>query len=388
MLNALNAYDPLFYVNNALMYLTNNLGMAGRVYRDTDLQQIPRSGRTGKMRRPSNFTATAVDTSTGGTTQDVDTEEVDITYDQWHEVKFAVYEDELAFAGQRFIEEHINPAAYALADKIDQSLTNLYKHVPSSVIAGVTPGVADVTAARQALFNQKAPNDGMRALMMGGAMEAALLNLTAFNQNDGAGAVGVSTQTTGDLGRKFGFDLFANQNTPSHTTGAMADTAGALNGAGAKGATTISIDALTDADTIEPGDTFSIAGNDQKYSYVGTATLTVSGSAVSNIEISPPLQAAYADNAVVTFEAGASASTKTVNLAFHKAAFGLKFAELPQIANEMGARISMQTDPVTGLSLRARMFYEGDNNRIKVALDALWAVTTLDPRLAVRVREN
>lgn len=389
MSNVLNAYEPVFYANNALIWLKKKLGMASTVYRDPEMVATPeRLGSTGKMRRPSSFTATAVNTSTGGTTQDAATEEVDIAYDNWFEVKFQVFENEITFAGDRFIDEHIGPAAYAVADKIDQSLAALYKYVPSVVIASSTPALADITAARTQLFNQLVPDDGNRHLMIDGTMEGALLNLAAFNQDSGAGATGVNTQMTGRLGQKFGFNIFSNQNTPSHTTGAVAsDLAGTLTGDHAKGATTVVLGALANADTINPGDTFVIAGNSQEYAYTG-AQATVGSNAVTLVGVSPPLVQAYSNGAVVTLDVPTSATTKVNNLAYHRAAFGLKMAMLPMTANDLGARVFTQTDPTSGLSVRARLWYAGDTNAIKVSLDAMWAATCLDPRLATRLRAN
>jgi hypothetical protein len=39
---------------------------------------------------------------------------------------------------------------------------------------------------------------------------------------------------------------------------------------------------------------------------------------------------------------------------------------------------------VTGLSVRARRFYDGNNSKLFMALDVLYGVKTLDPNLAVR----
>jgi len=388
MANILGAYDPVYYVNNALMWLSNSLGMAATVYRDPNFESVPERGTAGKMRRPGTFDATDVDVDTGGTTQDAASETVNISYDFWKEVKFKVTERDLVGTEERFITEHIGPAANAVANSMDASLAALYKYVPSYVVAASTPGLSDITAARAALFNQKVPlNDPNRYLMLSGAFEAAYLNIAAFNTSDGAGSAGVDTQINGFLNRKFGFGIYANQNTPSHTTGHMADTAGALNGNHAKGATTVAINALTDADTITPGDMFSIAGSTQYYSYVGTTTVTVASNAAS-LTISPPLQQAYSTGAVVTFYAPSTAATKVTNIAYHRNAFGLKMARLPDMANALGAKISTQVDPYSGLALRARLFYDGDKNSIKVSLDAMWAAVALDPRLAVRLREN
>jgi len=42
------------------------------------------------------------------------------------------------------------------------------------------------------------------------------------------------------------------------------------------------------------------------------------------------------------------------------------------------------SDPVTNLSLRSRMWYDGEHSTVKVSLDALWGVKILNPNLGVR----
>ena len=69
---------------------------------------------------------------------------------------------------------------------------------------------------------------------------------------------------------------------------------------------------------------------------------------------------------------------------FHRNAFALAFAPLPMTGDGRGAMIDTITDPVTGLSLRARMWYDGDTAKNFVALDALYGMQVLDPMLAVR----
>jgi hypothetical protein len=53
------------------------------------------------------------------------------------------------------------------------------------------------------------------------------------------------------------------------------------------------------------------------------------------------------------------------------------------MGSELGAKIATITDPITGLSIRSRLFYVGDSSAVKVALDVLYGVKTLDPNLAV-----
>ena len=44
-------------------------------------------------------------------------------------------------------------------------------------------------------------------------------------------------------------------------------------------------------------------------------------------------------------------------------------------------------DPVTKLALRARIFYDGDNSKVIVALDALYGAKVLRPNGIVRLRD-
>ena len=60
-------------------------------------------------------------------------------------------------------------------------------------------------------------------------------------------------------------------------------------------------------------------------------------------------------------------------------------APLTEMGNGLGARIATVTDPVSGLSLRSRLFYDGDTSKVFVSIDALWGIKTLDPNLACRL---
>jgi hypothetical protein len=135
---------------------------------------------------------------------------------------------------------------------------------------------------------------------------------------------------------------------------------------------------------LKKGDTFTIAGHTQHY--VLTANSTASGGTMTAIVFEPGLEAATAGSEVVTFEVGTSAATKKQNLAFHRNAFALAMAPLSSMGNMLGAQIATVTDPNTGLSLRSRLFYDAEKSTVKVALDALWGVKTLNRNLALRAR--
>lgn len=377
MANDISPYNPQFWAAEALIQLEKALGMASRVHLGYDEERRSfRRGQVVNIRRPSSFTVGDAPASA----QDLDPDNVQVSLDYWKEVKFKLTDKELAFTGAQIIDEHIRPAAVALADYIDQQLALLYKDVPWFVDLQSTTAIADVTGVRKVMFDNKVPlrDVGRVHYMVGGALEQGFLNLSAFTQQQGAGDTGVSSQRSGSLGTKFGLEIFSNQNVQSHTPGTMADSAGALTADAAKGATSISVDGVTAGGTVKKGDTLVIAGNAQRYAITADATESTG----ITLAITPPLVQDYSDNDVVTIELDAH----TANLAFHRNAFALVTAPLSDIGGELGARIAVVNDPITNLALRSRLYYVGNSSEVHVALDVLFGIKTLDPNLACRGR--
>lgn len=384
MANTLGVYNPIFYAQEALIQLEEVMGMANRVYRAFETERNAfRRGETISIRRPATFTAQNAPSSS----QDLATETVNVTLDGWKEVKFELTDKELSFTQERIIEDHIRPAARALASDVDTSLAALYKDIPwyHDVASATNAAVSDLTSTRQVLFDNKVPLvDPERVhLMVDGAIENELLQLTAFSQQQGAGDAGVNAQMRGNLGMKFGMNLFANQNVQANTAGSVTASTPAVNGAIAKGGTTMVVDDTTLTGTVAVGDIIELAGTTQKYVVLSAATAS-SNSITFTFGVpgrGPGALAAIADNTGVTFK---QTGTIGSGLAFHRNAFGLVVAPLSQLGDGAGARIAVATDPFTGLSLRSRFYYDGDNSAVKVALDILYGVKTLDANLACR----
>lgn len=377
MPNQLSVYDPLFYATEALIALEAQLGMARAVFRGYDKNPQER-GSVINVPIPSTFTAQ----DAPSTAQDVKAGVTQITLNKWREVKFALTDKELTFTGEQIIADHIRPAAYALANDIDTNLAGLAKQVPWFVDVAATAGVSDLTAARKILFDNKTPLfDPTRLFMMVDSdMEADLLNNSAFTQWQGSGPTGEAAQIAGFLGQRYGFNIFASQNAQTHTKGTASTATLAVVGATAAGATTITLDAVSVTGTLAAGDTFVIAGNAQRY--VVTATNTASGNTFTSVAISPPLVADAADNAVVTV----SLDDHVAGVAFHRDAFALAMAPLSRLGAQLGAQIETVTDPQTGLSIRSRLYYEGNSSAVHVALDVLYGMKVLNPNMAVRLR--
>ena len=384
MSNTLGNFNPVFYANEALIQLEKALGMAGRVHRGYEEERNSfNRGETINIRKPSTFTAQ----DAPSTAQDLETGTTALTLSYWKEVKFKLTDKELAFTGQKIIDDHIRPAAYALADDVDQKLCAEYANIPwfHDAANAATPGddIADVTGTRRVLFDNSVPmSDDNLHFMVNGLMEQGLIGNAAFAQFQGAGQEGVNTQMRGSMGRRYGFEFFANQNVPSHTKGTASTGTLLANGTSVVGAETINLDAASVTGTLVPGDSFVLAGNTQRYAI--TNTVTAATNAFAAVTFTPALVAAVADNDACTVELQ---TTDAENMAFHKNAFALAVAPLPDIASELGARVVTVTDPITGLSIRARVYYVGNSSEIHVALDILYGLKTLDPNLATRVRD-
>lgn len=376
MPNALGNYNETFFAQEALIQLEKALGMAGRVHRGYD--PAPRAkGETISIRRPSSFTAQNAPSSA----QDLSTESVNITLNQWREVKIKLTDKELSLSAEQLVTDHIRPAAYALADDIDQKLNALYLDIPNYYQLNGTFALGELASVNETLFNLNVPmtEDGSLALEVSGGLKTKILTALGAsgmqpNQQDGA-------LRRGSMGTLFGMETFANQNVISHTSGVGADATGTIDGVNPIGDTTIVFSGVTAGITWKAGDTFSISGDPQRYVFTADGT-DADGTACS--ATCSPLKKATVGAEVITIHLGGAA--KKQNLAFHRNAFALAMAPLSEMGAEFGgARIASVFDPITNLALRARMFYVGDESAVYVALDCLYGLKTLDQNLAARV---
>ncbi|MDP3717102.1 MAG: P22 phage major capsid protein family protein [Acidobacteriota bacterium] len=392
--NTLSAYDPIFYANEAQIALEKALGMAGRVYRGYDDEKTSREkGSVITVKVPGTFTAQDAPSAA----QDVTASSITMSLDYHKEVKFALTDKELSYTSQQIIADHIVPASYALADKIDQILAGLVTGIPWYTDFTAPAAVADITAARKIMFDNKVnlKDESKLHCMVSGQIESELLNLSAFTQHQGAGDAGAAAQMSGYLGKKFGFNFFANQNAPALTSATVADLAGAINnGAGyAAGIKSIAVTGMTTAAQFRAGDMVLITGHTQQY--VLTADVLLSGGAGTlSIYGSPNVQGGGLESAVVDTQVvtivlnGGSGATKTNSIMFHEGFAALAMAKLPDFFDGNGVKVfAMPVDPKSRISVRARTWSDPNNSKFYVALDALFGVKVLDGNKAVRMRD-
>lgn len=365
---------PSIIAREALMVLRNNTVMSNLVHRDYSNDFVSGVGDTITIRKPATFTVDEFDRSSGIQVQDATEESTSITLDKHLDVSFEVTDEDLTMEIQDFSEQLLQPAMSAFAQKIDTYLTGLYADIPyNHGAAGTTPdAIDDITGVRKLMNNNKVPL-AQRRLVINPDAEDKFLQLTAFHEADKLGSTAGLREAS--LGRKFGFDMYMDQNIADHTTGTLDDSSGgiAVKGAVEAGATAMTWDSASLTGTIVAGDMFTIDGID----YVVTDGATAASNEVA-VKFYPAA-AAIADNAEVTYNSTNSAN----NLAFHRNAFALvtRPLRLPYgLGNNQKAIVNYD-----GFGLRVIYDYDSTYKKDVVSIDMLCGVKTLDEELAVRL---
>ena len=122
MANQLGNFNTPLYAVAALDILMGYLGAPKRVNRryEEERKAFGR-GETVNIRRPSTFTVYDAPLA-AGSVDDLATESVAITLNQYKETKFKVTDREIATSTDAVIKEHIRPMAYAHANAIDRAI--------------------------------------------------------------------------------------------------------------------------------------------------------------------------------------------------------------------------------------------------------------------------
>ena len=220
--------------------------------------------------------------------------------------------------------------------------STVYKAASRAVgTAGTTPFGSNfdtVAELRQVLVDNGMPTDGQASLVMNTAAGTKMRNLAQLQKANEAG--GESLLRQGVLLDLQGLMMRESAGIASHTKGA--GTGYDLNGAGALGDTTITLDGGTVNTTgIAAGDVVTFAGDTNKY-VVGTGLTSATGDIVLN---DPGLRGAVADAAEMTI-----GDSYTANLAFHRAAVEVVMRPPAQPFGGDAAvdRLTVQ-DPFSGL---------------------------------------
>ena len=310
---------------------------------------------------------------------------VSILLDQWYQSDFHLNDRELTEIdrNESFVPMQLSEAVRALANQVNTQIWSQYTGIWGYVgTAGTTPftgGVDDAVQLRKELNIQVCPKDSRRAILDYVA-EAEALKQAPFRDASASSDSGVIIE--GNIGRKYGFNWFADDHVPTHTAGtaeADSDVIAVDNGAGyAIGVKTMNVDVDAGTSTFVVGDIFTIAGDTQKYVATNADTFDTVG---VNLSFEPALKIAVSDNDVITFPL----ADHVVNLGFHRDAFA--FATRPLIIAtadlELGSRFASMQDPVSGIVLRLEVSRQ--YKQTVWDLDILWGSKLVRADLAVRL---
>ncbi|MBQ4451651.1 MAG: P22 coat protein [Clostridia bacterium] len=353
----------------ALPRLMDELVFPNLIYRDYS-DAFSDLGDTVQVRKPALLTASDFDESQGVSYEDIREDSVEVKLDRLATVDVAAGAVETALSlnsEEKLMRDFIEPAACALAEKINSDGLELYKDVAACVGTAGTAvsNLSDLAAVRRALNLAKAPQ-GSRAAVLDPEADAALITVPALVNAEKSGDTKALRQ--GSLGRVFGIDYYTTQAVKKHVTGLTASSGVKLASAVSAGASSLSL-----TGKLVKGDLLLIAGD----SYTVTQdTAQASSNAINSVKVYPALKA-YAANTAVT-----PVGSHTANLAFDTNAFA--FVTRPLI-NPDGQGVESYVTNHHGLSLRVTKGYDQKYKKSTYSMDVLYGFKTVYPELAVRV---
>jgi hypothetical protein len=390
----------------ALRLFRNNLAAARHTERKFEAlfgQKGTQSatGGTIRVRKPNQYT---VRTGATYSAQNVTDEYTTMTIDQQIGVDTAVTSAELALSLSSFSDQILKPQINLLANYVDNYiLSNAYKSAFNTVgTPGTTPTALSTYLDAGAKLDQfSCPRDGQRALILGPQSQANIVDALKglFNRS---GKIS-SQYDDAEMGENVaGFNWAMDQQVATHQVGPLGGTP-LVNGASQTGATLVT-DGWTAAaaSRLKQGDVFTVAGvyavnpvskasTGVLQQFVVTADKSSDASGNITIPISPSIvtsgaqqtvSGSPADNAALTV-LGAANTLTAQNMAWHKSAIALAFAELQKPAGVDMA--SVKTDPDSGISMRFVRYYDGDNDKFKCRFDLLFGLAVLRPDWIVRI---
>jgi hypothetical protein len=299
--NTLDPFVPEVWAAESMLILENNVVAAQLVHRDFE-NAVAQFGDTVNTRLHGTFAARRKVDADQVTIQDATATNIPVRLDQHLHTSFLIKDGEESKGFKSLRDEYLLPGMVSMAQSLDEIVLGQIYHFRHQSVGqlGVTATSSLVTAARGEMNKLRIPNQG-RNLLITPNQETALLNVAAFVDADKIGDPGTAKRE-GSLGRKFGLDIFMDQNMPSISGTTVADTLAVNNAAGYPAGTTV---LTVDGGTVNfaDGSWLTIAGDLtplQAVSHVGAGTPT-------SITIAAPgLREAVADDAVITvYDAGA-----------------------------------------------------------------------------------
>lgn len=320
--------------------------------------------------------------------QDLISQVKEIVIDKHQHVSFEITDRELVNKnGMLLIQQAIEDAVKALAEKIATDVYNLYKEVYNHVGTGSNNPmkVDDLYDANRKMFNNRVRGQTYTAL---NALAYADLSKELRLSSNTSDAISEIVTTTGEFRNIAGTNIFRDQLLEPiyHDAGsASAEVDLATSGVTAVDSNTITI-AHTNAAGVsyKVGDLIEVNDNSGQQFVV---TEDVDNAAAGNltVKVSPAVKTEIADETSVTVR-----PSHEVNLTYTRdfAIFVMRSLNKPSEDLGLFNVNSIQdvvVDEVTGIPLRYEAHRIPDNQKLKWTFDILYAVETIDPLYACRV---
>lgn len=297
-----DAFIPEVWAQESLMILENNMVAANLVHRDFS-SQIQQFGDVVNTRRPNTFRAARKTDADCVVDQDAIAANCPVKLDQHIHTSFVIKDGEESKGFPVLREVYLEPALLALAESMDEIILGevfefltLDDGSPNTVgQLGVPATKQTLIAVREKMNDNQVPQMG-RQLVLTSSTEADLLAVDALIGADKIGDNGTALREA-SLGKKFGIQMFMDQNTPSPSAAEINDAAGQINNAGGypAGTTSLETDTWANAPFVE-GAYLIVAGD-------GTPQRITSVAGVApaqTLGIFPGLSQAVADDAAMT----------------------------------------------------------------------------------------
>lgn len=301
------------------------------------------------------------------------------------------------------VERFGKPAVSAIAQNVEQRMLQSMTQATYNLVgtAGATQfAVDDILAAREKMNKFLAPKDDGRYFL-----SDSTANRLAVGARKGLfqSSSNIAEQyKTGAVGMADSYTWLENELLYVHTRGTQATTGATVNGTlSTQGASTMNVTG-TSGGTLKKGDVFTVANvfavhpiTKQAYpflqQFVVTADNTASGTAYTGVAFSPAVYttggrqnvSAFPTNgSAIVIQTGATSTSYTQNLAFHKSAF--RMVSVPLIMPK-NAEIAEQYTSESGFTIALVRDFDVLQRRMITRLDFLGGVAAVRPEWASRV---
>ena len=345
----------------ALPFLCDNLVFPNLIYRETVEAPAAKQGDVVSVRCPVKLEATDFDEENGVTPGTLRPNMVDVKLDHLATVDMQVGAIEAACDFESVVKTFIEPAAAALAQKINAEGLGLYKDIPGIVKTSPHEVSLDDFAEAACILDERKVPAGNRYAVWSPAAARALKQIPAVVSAEKCGSN--TALRTGAIGKIFGIENYTSQAVAVHES----EFDGTLKASAAHSSSATLSMTVTGGGPILAGDLLKIGTR----VYTATADGTQSGSTIT-VPVYPKVTCAA--NATVTL-----IGNHTANLVFHPNAFA--FVSRPLAAP---AGVESYVTTFNGISLRVVRGYDMKYKREMLSMDVLYAFKTTDPTLAVR----